>query len=103
MSKIFVHDLMTISRVFILIIGQNDINPKLPQPIVASICKVMVVKKPCVQIIGGWPQAFISKSKIIGGGGCRAPCPPSSAGPVMELETMNKSTNNLSSSSKIQV
>ena len=39
---------MTISRVLLLIIGQNDINPKLLQPIVASICKVMTVKKPCV-------------------------------------------------------
>ena len=48
MSKIFVHDLMTISRVLLVTIGQNDINPKLLQPIVASICKVMAVKKPCV-------------------------------------------------------
>ena len=48
MPKISVHDLMTISRVLLLIIGQNDINPKLLQPIVASICKVMTVKKPCV-------------------------------------------------------
>ena len=48
MSKISVHDLMTICRVLLLIIGQNDINPKLLQPIVASICKVMTVKKPCV-------------------------------------------------------
>ena len=48
-SKISVHDLMTIwYRVLLLIIGQNDINPKLLQPIVASICKVMTVKKPCV-------------------------------------------------------
>ena len=48
MSKIFVHDLMTISKVLILIIGQNNTNPKLLQPIVMSICKVMAVKKPCV-------------------------------------------------------
>ena len=48
MSKIFVHDLMTISKVLIIIIGQNNINPKLLQPIVTSICKVMAVKKPCV-------------------------------------------------------
>ena len=48
MSKISVHDLMTICRVLLLIIGQNDINPKMLQPIVASICKVMTVKKPCV-------------------------------------------------------
>ena len=48
MPKISVHDLMTISRVLLLIIGQNDINPKLLQPIVASICKVIAVKKPCV-------------------------------------------------------
>ena len=48
MSKIFVHDLMTISKVLILIIGQNNTNPKLLQPIVTSICKVMAVKKPCV-------------------------------------------------------
>ena len=48
MSKIFVRDLMTISRVLVLIVGQNDVNPKLLQPIVASICKVMAVKKPCV-------------------------------------------------------
>ena len=48
MSKIFVHDLMTVSKVLILIIGQNNTNPKLLQPIVTSICKVMTVKKPCV-------------------------------------------------------
>ena len=48
MSKIFVHDLMTISKVLILIIGQNNTNPKLLQPIVTSICKVLAVKKPCV-------------------------------------------------------
>ena len=48
MLKIFVHDLMTISRVLILIIGEKDINPKLPLPIVASVCKVMRVKKPCL-------------------------------------------------------
>ena len=53
MPKISVHDLMTISRVLLLIIGQNDINPKLLQPIVASICKVMTVKKPCVPGIPG--------------------------------------------------
>ena len=51
MPKIFVHDLMTISRVLLLIIAQNDINPKLLQPIVASICKVMTVKKPCVNLL----------------------------------------------------
>ena len=51
MSKIFVYDLMTISRVLVLIIGQNDINPKLHHPIVASICKVTAVKKPCVKSI----------------------------------------------------
>ena len=39
---------MTICRVLLLIIGQNDINPKLFQPIVASICKIMAVKKPYV-------------------------------------------------------
>ena len=50
MSKISVYDLMTICRVLLLIIGQNDINPKLLQPIVASICKVMTVKKPCVHM-----------------------------------------------------
>ena len=49
MPKISVHDLMTISRVLLLIIGQNDVNPKLLQPIVASIGKVMTVKKPCVR------------------------------------------------------
>ena len=48
MSKISVYDLMTKCRVLLLSIGQNDINPKLLQPIVASICKVMTVKKPCV-------------------------------------------------------
>ena len=48
MSKISVHDLMTICRVLLQIIGQNDINPKLLHLIVASICKVMTVKKPCV-------------------------------------------------------
>ena len=48
MPKISAHDLMTISRVLLLIIGQNDINPKMLQPIVASICKVMTVKKPFV-------------------------------------------------------
>ena len=48
MSKISVYDLMTKCRVLLLIIGQNDINPKLLQPIVASIFKVMTVKKPCV-------------------------------------------------------
>ena len=46
MPKISVHDLMTISRVLLLIIGQNNINPKLLQLIVASICKVMTVKNP---------------------------------------------------------
>ena len=51
MSKIFVHDLMTISKVLILIIGQNNTNPKLLQPIVTSICKVMAVKKPCVKLL----------------------------------------------------
>ena len=51
MSKITVYDLMTICRVLLLIIGQNYINPKLLQPIVASICKVMTVKKPCVQTV----------------------------------------------------
>ena len=50
MSMISVYDLMTICRVLLLIIGQNDINPKLLQPIVASICKVMTVKKPCVRL-----------------------------------------------------
>ena len=48
MSEIFVHDLMTICGVLPLIIGQNDTHPKLLQPIVASVCKVMAVKKPCV-------------------------------------------------------
>ena len=42
---VYVHDLMTMCRVLLLIIGQNDINPKLLQPIVALICKVMAVKK----------------------------------------------------------
>ena len=32
-----------------IIIGQNDIIPKLMQPIVATICKVVTVKKPCLQ------------------------------------------------------
>ena len=49
MSKIFVNDLMTICKVLPLIIGQNVMNPKLLQQIVASICKVMTVKKPCVE------------------------------------------------------
>ena len=48
MYKIFFHDMMTIRRVLVLIIGQNNVNPKLLQPIVASICKVIAVKKPCV-------------------------------------------------------
>ena len=39
---------MTICRVLVLIIGQNDKNLKSLQPIVVSICKVMTVKKPCV-------------------------------------------------------
>ena len=60
MSKIFVHDLMTISKVLILIIGQNNTNPKLLQPIVTSICKVLAVKKPCVK----WrPSRFLAKSR----------------------------------------
>ena len=42
-SEISVHDLMTICRVLLLIIGQNDTNPKLLQLIVASIYKVMTV------------------------------------------------------------
>ena len=50
MSKIFVHDLMTISRVLPLVIVQNDIDAKLLQPIVALICKVMAVKKPCAKL-----------------------------------------------------
>ena len=41
---------MTISRVLPLVIGQNDINAKLLQPIVALICKVMAVKEPCVKL-----------------------------------------------------
>ena len=48
MSKISLHDLITISGELLLITGQNHVNPKLLQPIVASICKVMTVKKPCV-------------------------------------------------------
>ena len=48
MSMISVHDLMTVCRVLLLIIGQNYLNPRLLQPIVASIYKVMTVKKPCV-------------------------------------------------------
>ena len=40
---------MTISKVLILIIGQNNTNPKLLQPIVTSICKVLAVKKFCVK------------------------------------------------------
>ena len=40
---------MTICRVLLLINGQNDKNPKSLHPIVASICKVMAVKKPCVE------------------------------------------------------
>ena len=48
MSKISIHDLITISRVLLLIMGQNDIIAKLLHPIVASIFKVMAVKKPCV-------------------------------------------------------
>ena len=39
---------MTICRVLLLINGQNDKNPKSLHPIVASICKVMAVKNPCV-------------------------------------------------------
>ena len=39
---------MTINSVLVLIIGQNYINPKLLQPTGASICKVIAVKKPCV-------------------------------------------------------
>ena len=50
-SNISIYDLMTICRVLLLIIGQNHINPKLLQPIVASICKVMTVKKPCVRLM----------------------------------------------------
>ena len=50
MSKISAQDLITICRVLLLIIGQNYVNPKLLQPIVASICKVMTVKKPCVAL-----------------------------------------------------
>ena len=38
---------MTICRVLLLINGQNDKNPKSLHPIVASICMVMAVKKPC--------------------------------------------------------
>ena len=53
MSKISAHDLMTIYRVLLLIIGQNDLNPKLLKPIVALICKVMTVKKPCVATLKG--------------------------------------------------
>ena len=49
MLEISVHDLMTINLVLPLIIGQNDMNPILLQPIVASIGKVLTVKKPCVQ------------------------------------------------------
>ena len=51
---------MTICRVSLLIIGQIDINPKLLQPIVASIRKFMAVKKLCVisdngvLLIGQW-------------------------------------------------
>ena len=52
-SKISVHDLITICRILLLIIGQNDTNPKLLQPIIASICKDTTVKKPCV-----FPKAF---------------------------------------------
>ena len=48
MPKISAHDLMTMNRVLLLIIDQSDINPKLLQSIVASICKVMTVKKACV-------------------------------------------------------
>ena len=51
MPKISVHDLMTICWVLLLLIGQNDINPKLFKSIVASICKVMAVKKPCVKAV----------------------------------------------------
>ena len=47
-SKISEYDLMTICKVLLLIIGHNDINPQLLQTIVALICKVMTVKKPCV-------------------------------------------------------
>ena len=49
---------MTICSVLLLIIGQNDINPKLLQPILASICKVMTVKKPCVEYPNGGPFYF---------------------------------------------
>ena len=37
MPKTYVHDLMTISRVLLLIIGQNDINPKLLQIIAEKV------------------------------------------------------------------
>ena len=47
---------MTIIGVLLLLIGQNDINPKLLQPIVASIFKVMTVKKPSVL---GTEKAFL--------------------------------------------
>ena len=49
---------MTISKVLILIIGQNNTNPKLLQPIVTSICKVMAVKKPCVDILPSLLKIF---------------------------------------------
>ena len=70
MFKIFVHDLMTISRVSLLVIGQNDVNSKLLQPIVALICKVMTVKKPCVAKLHGqygplrlnWPNCLAGNS-----------------------------------------
>ena len=56
MSKISVHALMTMCGVLLLINAQNDINPKLLQPIVASIFKVMTVKKPSVL---GTEKAFL--------------------------------------------
>ena len=70
MSEVYVHDLMTICSVLLLTIGQNDINPKLLQSIVASICMVMTVKKPCVWhtkgygfcgVIGKIHQIFMPK------------------------------------------
>ena len=48
MPDFFVYNMKAIFMILLLIIGQNNINPKLVQPIAASICKVMAFKKPCV-------------------------------------------------------
>ena len=59
-----VHDLMIICSVSLLIIGQNDINPTLLHPIVASICKVLTVKKPRVQKFSAACQKSFFSEKL---------------------------------------